>query len=455
MILEAPALKDGSGKELRNLHDTVQQHVRALKSMGYEPSGPFITSTLELKLDQTTMFEWQSHSQKSTGVPHYWDLLDFLNLRAQATESHASDRSHKRARPEAPGGRKPPGAITTYAGSIDGRSTHCVLCTDQRHPLYACPQFKSMSHETKLSTLMSNHLCKNCLGSGHFWKQCTSLHKCKTCQRPHHTLLHLDRQSISSTPVTVTPQNAPPSSALPLPQDNVPPNGIFTDTAVNLKGNSTHNPLLMTCRVRVKAPDGSSITARALLDSASSASFVTERIAQCLGLPRVKRDVTISGVAGLTHRAQAHSYSTFNILPAVGSSNKVISVTAVVVPRVTCDLPLHPTIFNPQWDHLSGLHLADPAFGRPSKIDMLLGVDVFVGALLNGRRTGPPGTLTTLETHFGWVLAGSADNQEVTSHVATHHIMLSLGDDILRRFWEIEEAPLSATNLSPEERAVV
>ena len=46
MILEASALKDGSGKELRRLHDLVQQHLRALKAMEYEPSGPFITSVL-------------------------------------------------------------------------------------------------------------------------------------------------------------------------------------------------------------------------------------------------------------------------------------------------------------------------------------------------------------------------------------------------------------------------
>ena len=56
MILEAPSLKEGSGKELRHLHDTVQQHLRALKAMDYEPSGPFITSVLELKLDVSTMF---------------------------------------------------------------------------------------------------------------------------------------------------------------------------------------------------------------------------------------------------------------------------------------------------------------------------------------------------------------------------------------------------------------
>ena len=39
-ILEAAPLKDGTGKELRKLHDTIQQHLRALKGMGHEPSLP-------------------------------------------------------------------------------------------------------------------------------------------------------------------------------------------------------------------------------------------------------------------------------------------------------------------------------------------------------------------------------------------------------------------------------
>ena len=50
IILDAPPIKDGTGREIRKLHDTVLQHLRALKSMGYDPSGPFITSALELKL---------------------------------------------------------------------------------------------------------------------------------------------------------------------------------------------------------------------------------------------------------------------------------------------------------------------------------------------------------------------------------------------------------------------
>ena len=91
MIVEAPGLKEGTGRELRRLHDTVQQHLRALRSMDYEPSGPFITSLLELKLDPTTMFEWQRASQGRTEVPPYSELLDFLDLRAQASEAKVTE----------------------------------------------------------------------------------------------------------------------------------------------------------------------------------------------------------------------------------------------------------------------------------------------------------------------------------------------------------------------------
>ena len=70
-IVEAPPLKDGTGKEIRALHNLVTQHLQALKSLGHEPSQAFITSLLEMKLDSTTMFEWQRHSQAHTDIPDY------------------------------------------------------------------------------------------------------------------------------------------------------------------------------------------------------------------------------------------------------------------------------------------------------------------------------------------------------------------------------------------------
>ena len=88
---------------------------------------------------------------------------------------------------------------------------------------------------------------------------------------------------------------------------------------------------------------------------------------------------------------------------------------------------------------------------------MLLGVDVFVNVLLSGRRFGRPGTPTAFETHFGWVLAGSVEGSAAatTYRLVTCHANLASRDDILRRFWEIEDSPLFEISLSPEESATV
>ena len=437
MVLEAPPLKEGTGRELRRFHDTIQQHLRALKAMDYEPSAPFITSTLELKLDSNTMFEWQKHSQSSTGVPHYEELLKFIDLRAQAYETSVAESAKRQPRHESSmrksfASSKP---VSLFTNHTESTKDQCIACKADKHPLYACAKFKSMPHDQKVSMLKANDLCLNCLGPGHFVKQCKSLHRCKRCQRPHHTMLHVDRQA------------ATPSSSLPAEGSETP---IVSNAAVALKSNS----LLMTCRVMVSAPNGSSIEARAILDSASSASFVSERLAQSLCLPRSTRNARISGIGGISHKSPVQSITTFDI-SAVRSSSKKIGVTAVVVPRVTCDLPLLPIPFNLKWNHLSNLRLADPTFNQPGKIDILLGVDVFVNVLLHGRRFGPPGSPVAFETEFGWVLAGEAESCAPADHVTTYHTALISGDDVLRKFWEIEEKPMNDSTLSPEERTVV
>ena len=196
-IMDAPPLKEGNGKELRCLHDTVQQHLRALKAMDHEPSGTFVTSILESKLDPGTMFEWQKHSQDEADVPHYQMLLDFLDLRAQASEMLVPEFTRKQGNridhqhQKMSGGGAINKPITSYTSAIKPPSHDtCVACKCDNHPLYSCSKFKSLPHTDKISLLKSNDVAMNCLRPGHFIKSCKSLHRCKVCQRPHHTLLH-------------------------------------------------------------------------------------------------------------------------------------------------------------------------------------------------------------------------------------------------------------------------
>ena len=134
-------------------------------------------------------------------------------------------------------------------------------------------------------------------------------------------------------------------------------------------------------------------------------SIISERLAQTLYLPRSSQNVRISGVAGLSHGYPSQSTTSFSISSRL--SEKKINVTAIVVQRVTCDLPLYPVPFDVKWKHLTDLQFADPMFGHPGRIDVLLGVDVFTQVLLQGRRIGPPGSPVAFQATFGWVLAGT------------------------------------------------
>ena len=148
MILKAPQPIEGSsGKELRKLHDMVQQHLRALKAMDCKASGPFVTSDLEFKLDPNVMFEWQKHSHESATVPHYNELLEFINLRAQASKSLAvtrmgsapskSSQSHK--------------SITSFMANASDSPSNCVVCTTEKN--YFMPVGSSSScHMTRRLT---------------------------------------------------------------------------------------------------------------------------------------------------------------------------------------------------------------------------------------------------------------------------------------------------------------
>ena len=307
-------------------------------------------------------------------------------------------------------------------------------------PFTLVPNLKAQTHDKMISTLKSNDLCMNCLKPGHFVKQCKSLHRCHKCQKPHHTLLHVESKEVA------------PSNTTPIAQPSTQPtvNPVSSNTAMGFASNS----LLMTCRVLIDAPDGSSVEARAILDSASSASFVSERLAQSVCLSRSNQGVRISGIAGLSHNSPSQSVASFNIHGVVAPCKK-ISVSAIIIPRVTCDLPLHPVPFDMNWKHLSDIQLADPMFGHPGQIDILLGVDIFVQVWLHGQRVGPPGSPVAFETTCGWILAGNSVACHPIAQVTTYHASISSSDDILQKFWEIEESPMGKSSLSPEERSVI
>ena len=431
-ILEAPPNKDGSAKELRRLHDTLNQHVRALKSMKYDSFDTFITAAAELKFNQSAMREWQKFCRDCESVPPYSALLKFLDLEARGAENTVGDGERRRA-VTTPG--KKTISRPSYAVNIDET---CVGCKKAGHPFNTCKTFQALSHERKMGVVKDNKLCINCLGSGHFVKECPSSQRCKKCHRSHHSWLHIESKSEDRKAAKSGSRSGEST-------------GVVT---ANVSRTVQHKQvLLMMCKVQLLGPDGSTTQARALLDSASSTSFITERLAQILGLKRKRVDVSITGIGGNSPPLSSRGAVDFRVT-SLKSGGRQFAVQALVLRKVTSDLPSSPTPFNDKWKHLSGLELADPEFGTPGAIDLLLGTEIFGQVVLHGRRFGPRGSPTALKTHFGWVLSGAVNGRK---HQGSETCCLTTtsADDLLRKFWEIEHPSLQQPILSTEEKMVV
>ena len=138
-IIDAPSLRDGNERELPRLHDTANQHMRAVKAMDFSP-WTFVTSVLESKLDQTTTFEWKKHGQGSKEVPDHLELLEFLDLRPQVTEKTKEEPEQKHS-------YNPPSKKTARPPSVAYAHETCMVCKKANNPLYSCKSFEAKPHE--------------------------------------------------------------------------------------------------------------------------------------------------------------------------------------------------------------------------------------------------------------------------------------------------------------------
>ena len=88
-------------------------------------------------------------------------------------------------------------------------------------------------------------------------------------------------------------------------------------------------------------------------------------------------------------------------------------------------------------------------------MDLLLGIDVFVEVMMHGWQTGIPGSPVAFKTSLGWVLAGKPGRHIISDHFIALHASVLSDDDVLQKFWKIEEHVPSTPVMSAEERYVV
>lgn len=110
---------------------------------------------------------------------------------------------------------------------------------------------------------------------------------------------------------------------------------------------------------------------------------MSKHLVQSIRLLCSGHNVHVSGIAESLGNCPVQSIANFKIV-STHLSRRKIDLTAIVLPKVTCDLLIVPVPVNLSWTYLSGLPLADLAFGEPQCANILLEVDDFVDIICQG-----------------------------------------------------------------------
>ena len=288
---------------------------------------------------------------------------------------------------------------------------------------------------------MSNKLCLNCMKPNHLAQDCRSSYRCKanSCGRKHNTLLHEDRAAAPAQ------QNSHQSNA-----------AIHTDDS---EGDELEECLLMTSQVTITGPTGKFLTVRALLDSGSTLSILSTRVMKYLKLKDTGRTVSISGVSSRsTNRRHPLAKATLTSAYKPDWSKRI---TVAGMDEVTRKLPLQEETHVRKLTHIKELDLADQHFDKPRKIDLLLGQNVWRHLFLPGMSRGTEKEPEIWLTVFGWTILGtytpSSQNgqQSAITHVVSSVSETELStDQLLRKFWELEEPTVDGKVMTPTELQV-
>ncbi|XP_073847090.1 uncharacterized protein [Musca autumnalis] len=276
---------------------------------------------------------------------------------------------------------------TRNSGSSGGlKSTGCPLC-HKAHPLRRCRRFRGMSLEKKVRTLVSRHICSNCLCASHSFRECTSEQRCRECNEKHHTLLHpcLSREESKNL------QHLRPSSGLSV---STRPPALPCPSVVR------YNPV-HTFSIQPMVTLGPTVVCnlvfgdrrypvRALLDPCAGNSRICRSLVESMQLSPINVDQD--------QYCPLNLESFYSRSERLLVSARVSDLQHIITPSATASDTIK--------DHYGGMMLADPQFFRAGRIAMVLGPDVYP-RIMKPQKYASPGFPWAQLTIFGWVVSGT------------------------------------------------
>ncbi|XP_037929505.1 uncharacterized protein LOC119663992, partial [Teleopsis dalmanni] len=279
--LKLPRFDDmtkGDSITLRHIVDTVSALFCSLLSLGSEADilNAIVIHLVLSKVDNETKIFYDSQ-QDFESLPSWESCYTLLSRRCQFLESNSKRCNNDKVNDTKNNSfnRK----LTTFVNT----KINCMKCNGGDHSLGSCPSFVKLTFNDKFKFVKDLSVCLNCLRKGHVVKNCQSTARCRICNGMHHTCLHKFK------PIE---QNVRPNlSDSPPGQLNFP-----QSPSISLVSRTKQRSLIPTAVVLIKDKYGLYQPIRALLDSCSEISFITEKMAKQLQLPFERINQEVSGI---------------------------------------------------------------------------------------------------------------------------------------------------------------
>ena len=282
----------------------------------------------------------------------------------------------------------------------------CPMCKSA-HRLTQCPIFKNEDIKSRLDFVNNRELCYKCLLDNHVTNDCFSKRTCDICDRSgHNTLVHQK----SYTAVVSNKAATHVASMLPV---------------VKVKINGRH-------------------VTNALIDSGSSNSFISAKLANSLSLRGTKTMLSISTMNSVTRKLTLMYnivVSDLNDSQRINLS-RVYATESIPVPRVRIDLD--------QLEHLDGVTPGDP-----NDVGLLLGEDCGSMLLPLETRVGRSDEPYAARISLGWYIAGPTRMDSVADEC---HSNLCVGEPCAEQWnklWGIDHELADIKAMSVEDSKVI
>lgn len=286
-LLNLQAVTRESATEVRTLHDKVNVAVKSLSNLNRSSEelwSDALVHIISQKLDPCTYKAWSLKENDRDAPPSYDELTRFIQSQARALENLASGAASKTSAKPAALPR-----VQTATASADS-PTKCLLCK-AAHFINSCPTFIAKNPSQRRDVVKQYKRCFNCLSEKHVVQACKSKYSCQVCNKRHHSMLHSDSDSCSSSSNSVFPDCSPSQTT----DTNSNVSSLHSSTA---KGRRPQ-VLLATAWVTVSVSSGRTAIVRALLDQGSEMTFISENLVQTVRAKRYRLPTSVTAIEGI------------------------------------------------------------------------------------------------------------------------------------------------------------